>query len=130
MPNALGGHIDWSVLWYVPEKDTIIDKWCGNDLNEALRIYMLAKGKGKKLVTLRSNNVGFPPPEKFQRTEVVNMGSSKDPKWIRVLPLMQKANDRGIFWCPYCREWRKFQKQLSFRYGEKVVPDPSDKGGL
>ena len=108
--QALGGHINWSVLWYSPKKDKIIEKLCGNDFAEALRVYNLARDGGKQRVTLRSCNVGFPPPESFREIRLIPVEDARGKqKWVRRLVKMVAANKKGIFWCPYCITFRKFE---------------------
>lgn len=141
MVNTTTGRMRWSVLWYVPEKDTIIRKKCGYDLSEALRIYDMAKRAEKVNVTLRCDNMGFPPPSKWlphmvyvAHKEVYYTPKRKrKTRTIRKAELrvpMDKVNRAGIYWCPYCREMRRFQKQKGFMYDGIWVPDPDRRGGL
>lgn len=136
---ASGAHIKWSVLWVKPSGDSyeIIRKEYGTDLSEAMRIYALAKAAGKKLPTLRSNNVAFPPPEKYlphtRKRVVKKPGTTKARRGGKVVVVattkkvletyevipMEKVNRKGFYWCPYCREMRKFQIQSGFPIGEK-----------
>lgn len=102
-------------------------------MGEALRVYTKLQSSGRKFVTLRSCNVGFPPPEKYQPGYIMvknpkwkpkQRGKKREKKFIekRVVP-MNKLNRRGIFWCPYCREMRKFQTQGGFFLDSAFVPD-------
>jgi hypothetical protein len=133
----------WSVLWVKPKGGsyTIIRHEYGNDFTEALRVYNKAKAAGKRMATLRSNNVAFPPPEKYQpyrrqKVEVVNVDkyvkrngvrTKVNVKRKRLVPYteipMEKMNLKGWYWCPYCREMRKFQHQTGFPIGEKSFVD-------
>jgi hypothetical protein len=132
---ASGSHIKWSVLWVKPKNGdyTIIRKEFGNDLTEALRVYQLAKQAKKPMATLRSNNVGFPAPPKLRphirrrkvTKEVVVLRRGKRVKKQKavlesyeVIP-METYNRKGWWWCPYCREMRKFQRQSGFPIGDK-----------
>lgn len=133
---ASGTLIKWSVLWVKPDKSgsyTIIRKEFGNDLTEALRIYQLATQAEKPLATLRSNNVGFPPPPKYRpytrhkkvKKQVAVLSGGRRVKRTQVslesyeiIP-MEKYNLKGWWWCPYCREMRKFQSQSGFPIGER-----------
>lgn len=136
-PAAL---MKWSVLWYNPDKDTIKRIPCGNDLNEAIRVFSLAKGK-REMVTLRCDNYGWPPPKKYQphSVYVVTQEKYQTPrgKWkyrekrvARAVVPLEKANRKGIYWCPYCREMRRFQLQHKFYIDGRMVPDPDRRGGL
>jgi hypothetical protein len=136
---ASGAHIKWSVLWVKPKKASyeIVRKEYGTDLSEAMRVYALAIRAGKKLPTLRSNNVAFPPPERYlphTRKRVVKKPGTKKVRrggklvvvattrkvleTYNVIP-MERVNLKGFYWCPYCREMRKFQIQQGFPIGEK-----------
>lgn len=136
---ASAAHIKWSVLWVKPDNDSyaIVRREYGSDLSEAMRVYSLALKAGKKLATLRSNNVAFPPPPKYAphtRKRVVKRAGTKKvrrqgrivivPTTKKVLETytvvpMEKVNRKGFYWCPYCREMRKFQNQQGFPIGEK-----------
>jgi hypothetical protein len=117
-------------MWYVPEKDTIIEHWCGTDLNEALRVWHIAKKAGKDQLTLRSANMGHPPPERFCKIEMVWVGSKREGRWVKTWPVLEKINDKGLFWCPYCREFRKFQRQKWYYIDGKMRRDPRKQGAL
>jgi uncharacterized Zn-finger protein len=107
MPNPLGDHISWSVLWKKQER--VIEKNCGNDLAEAIRLYDKARSAGKQDATLKANNVGFPPPVKWRDN-------------------MRVVNDRGIAWCPYCLKMRRFKRHSGFYVSGIFVPlDHKDK---
>jgi hypothetical protein len=141
MLNTIAGRMRWSVLWYVPKKDKIVRHKCGNDLGEATRIYLMAKNAGKNQVTLRCDNTGFPPPSKYlphmvyvkateeYRTPKRKLKTRVVRKAVQRIP-MDAANRKGIYWCPYCREFRRFQKQEGFYYDGIYVPDPDPRGGL
>lgn len=118
----------WSVLWEAG--DSILHHRCGNDLDEAIRVYNLAIKAGRHNVTLRCDNVGLPPPEKFQRMERRNIGgqTKKEEKWVRVLVVMEAANKRGIFWCPYCRKFRRFGHQFNFYVEGRWARHPNKAG--
>jgi hypothetical protein len=128
---ALGGHIKWSVLWI--HNGSIRQHLCEDDLNEALRVMRVLEKAGRKGVTLHSDNVGFPPPEKYRphtvykRKKVKVLRKGKE-RWMlktserRVVP-MKKLNAREWWWCPYCRKMRKFQMQRAFPVEGVVVPE-------
>lgn len=127
---ASGRHLRWAVLWVVPHESSyrIIRKEFDGDLDAAIDLYMKAKQAGKRLVTLMSPNVAFPPPEKYRpytrRTvEVREVKVLRNGKYVTrkqktltpkyIVPML-KLNRKGIWWCCYCREFRKFQKQSGF----------------
>lgn len=128
---ATGQNIHWEVRW-VTVKDgdyTIHVKDCGHDLTMAVSIYTRVKQAGRKFTTLRSCNVGFAPPEKYhpywvtkKKKEVVKGRTIRVPHHVRKLP-MKPLNNRGIFWCPYCREMRRFQEQGGFYIDGITVPE-------
>lgn len=129
---ALGGHIHWEVRW-VTTKDgdyRIHVKDCEHDLGLALSTYERVRKAGRKLVTLRSCNVGFPPPEKYQEywitkhKKVRNSAGKlrREAYYVHKVP-MRKLNRKGVFWCPYCRELRRFQEQGGFYIDGVVVPE-------
>lgn len=128
MTGSVGERMRWAVLWYVPKTDTIVRKDCEQDLNAAIRLYELAKKAGKDKPTLLCANFGFPPPEKWQ-PHYIYVKRKKKRVPVFKIP-MEKANGVGIFWCPYCREFRRFQRQLSFYFDGRMVRDPERKGGL
>lgn len=117
----------WSVMWVVKKKGKlyIIEKTFENDLSSAMELYDKAKRAGKRMVTLRSMNVGFPPPERLRpryeqrkvdtgKTKLVKKGGKTRRKRIvrtvevEVVP-MSELNLKGVWWCPYCRELRRFE---------------------
>lgn len=104
----------WEVLWIKNGK--IQRKDCGDDLTEAIRIYGVVKGN-RKGATLRCKNFGFPPPDKFRPTEVV----IKHKRYLKIP--MKQLNAKGIWWCPYCRELRRFKLSRSFQVGGVTVRD-------
>lgn len=123
-----GDRTNWSVLWISKrgKKKVIIEHECHNDLTEALRVYMLAKSAEKPFATLRCNNVGFPPPQKYRPKEVTRkiIKDGRKRKVTRVIDPMVKLNAAGYTWCPYCREFRHFEKLSGFRFEGIFVPEP------
>lgn len=122
--NATGASLKWAVHWVVSREGhpRIIEIWCDNDLTKALRIYEKAKVAKKKLVTLRCANSGFPPPEKYQEIRLMPYKRKQQTIYRRELIVMKQANKKGIWWCPYCREFRKFQRQDAFWLDGIAVP--------
>jgi hypothetical protein len=85
--NSLNNGARWEVIWL--GKRRLVRKEYGQDFSEALRTYYLLKSHGKKVVTLRCQNVGFPTPKSVR--------------------YMQAANLKGIYWCSYCIQLRRFK---------------------
>ena len=135
IPNISGASARWSVHWVVPSGDTyrIVEIDCEDNLNEAIRIYTKAKESGKRFATLRSRNVAFPPDEKYRPY----YAQVRDKRWVKgrrqkgitkyktvhKVP-MRTLNRKGVFWCPYCREMRKFQEQGAFMFEGIAVEAP------
>jgi hypothetical protein len=94
-----------------------------------MRIYWAAKKAEKPFATLRCKNVGFPPPPKYQvqdklkKRYVWKGGKKKIDRYYVTVDPMLTVNERGIWWCPYCREMRKFLKQGGFRYEDVYVSE-------
>lgn len=133
LPFATGSRLQWSVLWETENGKGIFRKDFGSDLSEAVRIYTMACKAGKPKATLYCPNSGFPPPEKFQkeRWRCLNPEASvSKQKWVRVLVLMEAANNKGIFWCPYCREFRRFGLQTHYYVDGIWAPHPNKRGML
>lgn len=118
-----GDRTRWEVLWVVRKKGKqprIVCIEFENDFSGALQLYLKVKAAGRPLCTLRCTNVGFPPPEKFRPHfirvvvghKVVRRKGRKFRKKIygdqEVIPL-KELNLKGVWWCPYCREMRRFQ---------------------
>jgi hypothetical protein len=117
----------WEVLWIKDRK--IHRKDCGTDLTEGIRLYMMLKGK-RSGVTLRCKNFGSPPPlrlqsrivqykvlERLDRPRIVRRNGKRYRKTHETVIKrglyvpMKKKNRDGIWWCPYCRELRRFVKK-------------------
>lgn len=125
----------WSVLWVKDKR--IVVKECGNDLAEAIRLYTLVKGK-RPGATLRCNNFGFPPPDKYlpypkkmkrrlDPPNIVKRGRKRYRQTHEVVTVMvdpmREKNKQGIYWCPYCREFRRFKIRQNFVVGSIKVQD-------
>jgi hypothetical protein len=120
------------------EKDEdIYSKDFGLYLHDALALYDKLKGK-RKNVTLRCMNVAFEPPLKYAdhepvyRLKRVRGLRKKVAVGLRVkYPLtytsrMMKVNRKGLWWCPYCIKFRRFEKRAGFEYEDIWV----DQAGL
>lgn len=118
----------WQVLWIKDRR--IIDKRFGDDFKGATDLYLKVKQAGRKGATLRCTNMGFAPPEHLRPQEVMAKVPLDPPKIVRrggkryrkryelkrMLKVpMKKLNAEGIWWCPYCRELRRFKKTNSFK---------------
>lgn len=114
----------WEVLWVNPRTKRIERKPFGHDHSGAVKLYARVKAAGRTGVTLRACNVGFPPPDKYaDREEVIVTVKGKRMKGKRIIqpPVyvtrMGELNLRGIWWCPYCCELRRFV----FKKGTRAV---------
>jgi hypothetical protein len=125
---ASGRNIRWAVLWVVPDDEEdyrIVRKEFEGDLDGAIDLFNKAKAKGRRMVTLMSPNTAFPPPVKWRpstkrRVVVKEVRVLRKGRYVKkrkkVLETyydipMERLNRKGIFWCPYCRQMRKFQRQ-------------------
>lgn len=103
----------WEVIWL--GKRGLVRKEFEHDFSDALRTYALLKSNGKKLVTLRCMNVGFPPPSHITHHEevswqiVTRRGKRLRRKTVTVVNLMGQHNEKGVWWCPYCIQLRPFK---------------------
>lgn len=120
-PLVTGANARWEVIWWSRKHKRFIVKSFDNDHASALELFVKVKTAKKPFATLRSCNVAFPPPEKYRPfvkqqvlRETVRIGrKTKVRRRIvetDVMP-MQEVNLKGIWWCPYCSQMRKFTKQ-------------------
>ena len=86
--NSLNNGARWEVLWVRP-KGGWARKAFDQDFSAALRTHNLLLLSGRKGVTLRSCNVGFPLPKRYEKK-------------------ISRLNARGVYWCPYCITLRRF----------------------
>jgi hypothetical protein len=124
-PDVMPPKLNWAVMWLA--KGRIIEKWCDDDFSEALRVYDLARGAGKKAVTLRCANYAFPPPERLREQEVqvvVRRKGASVPQDQEVHK-MRDLNAQGVLWCPYCIKLRRFEKQDGFYFEGIFVARPA-----
>lgn len=102
----------------------IVCKEYDEDFAEALEAYTKLKVAGKRMVTLRCANVGFPPPDRVLHHEVkkyriVTRNRKKYKKaYYEWVDLMPQYNSQGIWWCPYCIKFRRFEQSNE---GNKVI---------
>lgn len=110
----------WSVLWVGKNKKgktQIFERDCGYDLTEAVRIRDLCVKGGKKSVTLRCKNTGFPPPERLMphpQYVVVEKKGKRYKKRVGTINPLSELNLQGIYWCPFCMKVRKFVHRDGF----------------
>ena len=118
----------WSVMWL--GKRGIVEKKFDTDFAGALEAYVTLKKAGKKLVTLRSCNVGWRPPDHIIHHEVVSYkvvrrhGKRYKQKIVDEVDLMNDYNTRGIWWCPYCIKLRPFKKVRNVLTGQEQMRCP------
>ncbi len=87
-------HSGWEVMWVKRKKgkNHIVCIDFEDDLVGAMELFEKAKRGKKPLATLRCKNVGFPPPERY-------------------IDRMRAYNHKGVWWCPYCMQLRRFEKR-------------------
>lgn len=125
-----GENARWEVIWWNKKKKRFTVMPFGDDLAEAEALYRQVVQAAKPFATLRCCNVGFPPPEKYRpytHTERVRTGTKIVKRSVKgkvkryrkvvykeveheVIPMIE-VNLKGVWWCPYCRQLRKFRKQ-------------------
>ena len=124
-----GERARWRVAWVVKRKGEIvvIEKDFEHDLNAAIELYVKAKRAGKHMATLVCCNVGFPPPERLQphhkkvyEKKRVGKKMKKVGRLVAINPI-HNLNLKGIWYCPYCRELRRFEKQDGFEVSQVLV---------
>lgn len=114
----------WEVIWVHPKKPELVRKPFEHDLQGAIDLYTRLKLAKRRGVTLRCMNMGFPPPDDLADREVVTIRHPTTGRKVRGKRIMEprqylvrmgKLNARGIWWCPYCRQKRRFVKRRGFR---------------
>jgi hypothetical protein len=131
-----GQRAKWQVLWVKDRQ--VYHKDFNTDLMEAMRVYHLLKEAGRKGVTLRCKNFGFPPPAKYLPHEKKMKRRLDPPRIIKrgrkryrqnyevvtvIINPMKERNKQGIWWCPYCQQFRRFVKQYEMKVDHVRVPD-------
>lgn len=109
-PLADAQQWNWEVLWVAKGRRQRKD--FGHDIAGARELENKLLRAGRKDVTLRCKNYGFPPPEKYQPYHVIVRRGKKRFRATRVP--MKALNLRGIFWCPYCMKLRRFKTVSGF----------------
>lgn len=120
--DSMNNGASWEVRWV--KDGRVARKIYGTDFAGALGRYVALKTKGRRGVTLRCRNVGFPPPLRITQHEVISYkkvfrgGKAYKKKIIDHENLMDGHNARGIFWCPYCIKLLEFKRQ---QWGKRIV---------
>jgi len=116
--DADHSHALWQVVW--EKGDYVHSKDFGLYFSDALTFYDKIKGK-RKGVTLRCKNISFEPPLKYadhvplyKMKRVRGLKKKVQVGWKVKYPLtytvrMMLVNRRGLWWCPYCIKFRRFE---------------------
>lgn len=96
----------WEVIWR--RKGRKFKVKFGRNYSDAEELYFRLLSKGIKTATLRCANVGFPPPERFQPRYVWKKRRGRRVQVLR--NPMRKLNAAGVWWCPYCRRFRRVKE--------------------
>lgn len=114
----------WGVQWVGPTSGKLLFKEFDDDFQRAIEWYARLKEAKAKNVTLRSMNVGFPPPKRITQHEETKI-IKKNGKKIRrttTINLMQQFNQEGAWWCPYCIKMRRFKRKITHQAIVMVCP--------
>lgn len=116
----------WEVIWWSKKGKRFIVKTFDNDLASAQALFMRVKELRAPFATLRCTNVGFPPPEQYRpymkkfvkRERVKRKGKTRIKRTIieREIVPMEGINLKGVWWCPYCCQMRKFRRLDGMNY--------------
>lgn len=111
--------VNWEVLWI--SKGTIHSKEFEHDLASALELRDKLIAGERQNVTLRSMNMGFPPPDRY---------ADRDPQGNLIIPReyehrMALINLKGLWWCSYCLKLRRFEKTDCFVIDGIQVDEPA-----
>lgn len=83
----------WQVVWHAKGKWHLHD--VGDDFFEAQRLLVKLAAAGRAGVGIRCANIGFAPPSKYI-----------DPQQRK----LAAVNRKGLWWCPFCVRFRRFEK--------------------
>lgn len=126
--NSLNNGARWEVRWR-GKNGNIVAKPFDDDFGKAIETYAKLQAAGKQLVTLRSCNVGFAPPDRITHHErttykaVMRGGKKYKKKVTEIIDLMPALNRKGVWWCPYCIQLRRFDQDRAYR-AEVVMKCP------
>lgn len=122
VPKSTVENTRWSVIWLDKQGRRIEKKpgpmFPGLNFVDALELYHKVGKLGRRGLTLRCTNVGFPPPQRLLPHTITKVKRGRRREFLR-LPL-KKLNKRGIWWCPYCMRLRRFQRIINRRGGGEV----------
>lgn len=129
--EANATRVRWQILWV--SKGRVHRKDFDHDLSAAVELYTKLLIGERKGVTLRSCNMGFPPPDKYadwetDRFEIITRGRKRYKRPLPDLLIepreyrhrMHAINVKGWWWCPYCMKLRRFERREG--HIGKVVP--------
>ena len=121
--------VRWEVLWIA--KGKLIRKPFEHDLMGAVELYTKLVRAERKGATLRSCNMGFPPPDKYaDRAEVIVIRNGRKFKAKQMIvprvyhERMHGINVKGAWWCPYCMKMRRFERREGFELEGIWVDEP------
>jgi hypothetical protein len=103
-------------------------KATGDDFGAAQELMTKLQQTTRTNVSIRSMNVGFPPPARITEYEEIDYvvrlvkGVKKKVKVVTVINLLEQYNDEGHYWCSYCIKVRKFQRTLLGQREAMVCP--------
>lgn len=127
MPNdAWIRYQKWSVFWYSEKKKRFVRKRFYEDLGKAIQFYTMKQGLPG--LTLHTDNHGYPPPTRItehvhEKWIVVEQGGKRYKKRVtETVNLMAEYNRKGIWWCPYCIQLRRFKLTEAERGPEMFCP--------
>lgn len=133
MDLATQSNSRWEVMWVVVKngEKRIICKEFDHDFVSAVGLYVKVKQAGKKMCTLRCCNVAYSPPESYRDVEpiygkkkgkviVIGERLTEPPSFSHK---MDRLNDQGVWWCPYCMQLRRFEKRAWYELDDRMVAD-------
>ena len=115
----------WSVFWR-NKKGKFVRKRFYEDLQGALRF--MRDNPDRPVLTLHSDNLGFPPPRRITHFEehgwtvVKRKGKRYKKRVVTIVNRMHDYNQKGIWWCPYCIQLRRFEFAETERGPEMFCP--------
>jgi len=126
MPNIFWiANLRWSVYWR-KKNGKIVRKRFGDDFNAALKFYQ--ERTDRPAITLHVDNHSFPPPSRITHHDkvswqvVVRKGRRFKKKVVTTVNLMHEYNRKGIWWCGYCIQLRRFVLVQTDRGPEMYCP--------
>lgn len=127
MPNAhWTRYQNWSVFWYSKNKGKWLRKRFREDFGAAVKFF--GENQHRPGITLHPDNHGYPPPKRITHHErvtweiVKRKGKKYKKKVVTVVNLMDEYNSKGIWWCSYCVQLRRFKEIQTERGPELYCP--------